>query len=88
MSSWRHRFRVTMVTGKSRDVMSQSPDGARRTAERAQRVVGYKGLDCKATGPGVDLGHIGSDAAYCPICTRAASLFDATPKEAGRLEPA
>lgn len=76
MSTWRHRYRVMMVTGKSRDVMAQSPDGARRTAERAQRVVGFKGLDCKAIGPGVDLGHLGTDAAYCPICTRAGSLFD------------
>jgi len=79
MSTWRHAYRVMMASGRSRDVYGQSPEGARRTAERAQRTVGYKGMDCRAVGQAVDLGHRGTDQAWCPICTRTASLFDQVP---------
>jgi hypothetical protein len=68
VNTFRHRFRVFFADGTSREVSARSIDGAKTTAASAQRLVGYKGLACRALSA-EDMGHMGtSDRRSCPLC--------------------
>lgn len=83
-SNWRHRYRVwfraAKGTAESQDVTAQSVEGAERTARKARLMLGFRGWDAKPTRT-EDMGHIGTDAAYCPLCTKPAELFEAAVPE-------
>ena len=77
MRAWRHRLRVWFNDAKgrtiSRDISAQTSSGAVRTAKAVERMLGTRG---KLTLNRVeDLGHMGTDAAYGPVCSRKPSLF-------------
>lgn len=81
MSDWRHRIRVGFEAEGFHDIMAQTAAGATRTAVAVRRMLGYKGPALRPLGKPVDLGHLGTDEAYCPICSRRWSLFDDTTDE-------
>lgn len=81
MRPWRHIVRVHFTDGTPpRRVTSQSINGAKKTAIRAERMTGNKSKQLRA-GQAVDEGHAGTDGEYCPICKSKRNLFEDTPEE-------
>lgn len=55
-------------------------EGTRRTAIAVRKMFRCKGPAARPLGPTQDLGHRGTDEAYCPLCSRKPSLFPTTPE--------
>lgn len=74
MNNWRHRIRVYFSTPgiPARDVMSQTLNGAKRTAAAVERMFGARKVRVSSA---VDLGHLGTGQEYCPACRAGSDLF-------------
>jgi hypothetical protein len=82
MTNWRHRFRVYFEDTPPRDMYAQSAATAMRSGSAIERMMGTPRRSAQAR-HAEDLGHVGTDAAYCPLCrSRAPDLFGAPQQSA------